>query len=94
MLVDGLGWSGLANVQLVVREDHPPTVYEINARAAGSIGITAHAGVDLLAASIQMAMVGTLGEPLEMVTVNQAVAFRRHWHDQVWPTEPTTDLTV
>lgn len=93
-LVKGLSWSGLANVQLVIAEGHRPTVYEINARAAGSIGISTHAGVDLLSAAIRMALVGTIGERPEMVTVERTVAFRRHWHDQVWPTAPTAEVTA
>lgn len=93
-LGEGLSWSGLANVQLVIAEGHRPTVYEINARAAGSIGISTHAGVDLLSAAIRMALVGTIGERPEMVTVERTVAFRRHWHDQVWPTAPTAEVTA
>lgn len=100
-LVKGLSWSGLANVQLVISKNRPPTVYEINARAAGSIGVSAYAGVDFLSEAIAAAHPTAPGHATpgytntvsELVTVPRSIAFRRHWRDQVWPATPTVELT-
>jgi carbamoyl-phosphate synthase large subunit len=82
-LVGGLGWSHLANVQLIADPARGTvTVYEINARAAGSIGITAHAGLDLLHAAITYAQTGAV--PPVPATVPNPIGFRRHWTDEVW----------
>ncbi|HET6919133.1 MAG TPA: ATP-grasp domain-containing protein [Jiangellaceae bacterium] len=80
-IVAGLGWSSLANVQLRVG-DAGPVVYEINARASGSIGISALAGVDLLAAAIDQAR----GVTPVVAAASEAVRieFRRHWQEQCW----------
>jgi hypothetical protein len=81
-LVAGLSWSGLANVQLVVAASGP-VVYEINARASGSIGIAALGGLDLLWCAIRQ----TRGEPLPSRTqLHTPLRFRRYWADQWWPT--------
>jgi hypothetical protein len=81
-LVAGLGWSSLANVQLVVGADGP-VVYEINARASGSIGIAALGGLDLLWCAIREAR----GEPLPPgAQLHTPLRFRRYWADQWWPT--------
>lgn len=83
-LVGGLGWSHLANIQLIAEPTcGTVTVYEINARAAGSIGITAHAGLDLLHAAITYAHTGQV--PPLPATVPNPIGFRRHWTDEVWP---------
>lgn len=58
-------------------------MYEINARAAGSIGITACAGLDLLHAALTYALSGQV--PPLPATVPHPIGFRRHWNDQVWP---------
>lgn len=80
-LVAGLGWSSLANVQLVVGADGP-VVYEINARASGSIGIAALGGLDLLWCAIRQAR----GERLPPHTqLHTPLRFRRYWGDQWWP---------
>lgn len=87
-IVGQLRWSSLANVQLVAGPDGP-AVYEINARAAGSIGISAYAGVDVLAAAISLARTGSAaGYGSEVV---QPMRFRRHWLDQCWPGDPEGD---
>jgi hypothetical protein len=82
--VAGLNWSSLAIVQLRVG-DAGPVVYEINARASGSIGISARAGVDLLAAAIDQArgvtpVVPAAGEAMR-------IEFRRHWQEHCWPAD-------
>jgi len=82
-VVAGLGWSSLANVQLVMGVGGP-TVYEINPRAAGSIGLNSYAGVDLLSAAIHLARTGTAPENLGD-SVAETVRFRRYWLDQWWP---------
>jgi predicted ATP-grasp superfamily ATP-dependent carboligase len=83
-VIAGLGWSQLANVQLIA---DPATgavkVYEINGRAAGSLGVGAHAGVDLLATALEYARSGRL--PERSLRVGAAVGFRRYWQDQTWP---------
>ena len=83
-VIAGLGWSHLANVQLIA---DPATgavkVYEINGRAAGSLGVAAHAGVDLLATALEYARSGV--PPERPLRVGTAVGFRRYWQDQTWP---------
>lgn len=86
-LVAGLGWSSLANVQLVVGASGP-IVYEINARASGSIGIAALGGLDLLWCAIRQVR----GEPLpSTLQLREPLRFRRYWADQSWPI-PHLDL--
>jgi len=87
-IVGGLRWSSLANVQLVTSPD-APAVYEINARAAGSIGISAYAGVDVLATATTLARRGTATELGSGVV--QPTRFRRHWLDQCWPVDAEGD---
>lgn len=41
-----LQWDGLGNIQMMRRPEGDSVVYEINPRAAGSIGLTWHAGFD------------------------------------------------
>ncbi|HVQ92377.1 MAG TPA: ATP-grasp domain-containing protein [Mycobacteriales bacterium] len=83
-VIAGLGWSQLANVQLIA---DPGTgavkVYEINGRAAGSLGLSSHAGVDLLATALEYARSGRL--PERSLRVGAAVGFRRYWQDLTWP---------
>jgi predicted ATP-grasp superfamily ATP-dependent carboligase len=78
-IVVGLDWSSLANIQLKAGRSGP-VVYEVNARAAGSIGISARAGVDLLAAAIDHAH----GVPAGAWADVLPTGFRRHWHEQCW----------
>lgn len=83
-IVQVLGWSHLANIQLIADPGSGAVaVYEINARAAGSIGTSAHAGLDLLHAAIEYARSGEV--PVVPATVPTPVGFRRFWTDQVWP---------
>jgi len=83
-LMRALNWSGIANVQLIV-DDACAVVYEINPRAAGSIGVCAHTGLDLLSAAITLAETGA---PLDLAAVRpRTVGFRRHWDDQCWPAD-------
>lgn len=83
-LVAGLAWSHLANIQLIVEPNRGlVTVYEINARASGSIGTCAHAGLDLLHAAIEYARTGQV--PAVPATALSPVGFRRYWSDEVWP---------
>lgn len=99
-LVAGLGWSGLANVQLITDRDGRPVVYEINARAAGSIALASYAGVDLLAAAIHLTRTGRPPEglaPRFALALSDAgsepaaghgpqrTSFRRYWLDHSWP---------
>lgn len=83
-LVAALGWSQLVNVQLIW---DPVTergaVYELNARASGSIGTTGHVGVPLLAAAVELAVTGR--PPLLPAVADRPSRFRRYWTDQVWP---------
>jgi len=83
-LVSGLRWSHLANVQLIA---DPQTgavrVYEINGRAAGSLGVASHAGIDLLAAALDYTRTGI--PPAVPLRVGTPVGFRRYWQDQAWP---------
>lgn len=105
-IVTELGWSSLANVQLITDRDATPVVYEINARAAGSIALASYAGVDLLAAAIHLARTGrsreqltprsglsALDEGSEPAAGHGAAAtsFRRYWLDHSWPT-PTAGV--
>jgi hypothetical protein len=83
-VVGGLGWSHLANVQLIADPGSGAvTVYEINGRAAGSLGVGSHAGVDLLATALEYARTGR--PPATSGRVSAPVAFRRYWQDQTWP---------
>lgn len=82
-LVGALRWSQLVNVQLIW---DPVTergaVYELNARASGSIGTAGHVGVPLLAAAVELAMTGR--PPLLPAVADRPSRFRRYWTDQVW----------
>jgi predicted ATP-grasp superfamily ATP-dependent carboligase len=83
-VIAGLGWSQLANVQLIAdRSTGAVKVYEINGRAAGSLGLGSHAGVDLLATALEYARSGR--PPERSLRVGAAVGFRRYWQDQTWP---------
>jgi carbamoyl-phosphate synthase large subunit len=83
-VVSGLRWSHLANVQLIADPGTGAvTVYEINGRAAGSLGVGSHAGVDLLATALEYARTGR--GPATRARVAAPVAFRRYWQDQTWP---------
>jgi predicted ATP-grasp superfamily ATP-dependent carboligase len=83
-VIAGLGWSQLANVQLIADPSTGAvTVYEINGRAAGSLGVSSHAGVDLLASALEYALSGR--PPERSLRVGAAVGFRRYWQDQTWP---------
>lgn len=82
-LVAGLGWTQLLNVQLIWDpETDRGAVYELNARASGSIGTAGHAGTPLLGAAVQLALTG---RPPELPASGEPARFRRHWTDQVWP---------
>ena len=75
-----LSWDGIANIQAILTELGDPLFYEINPRAAGSVGVSALAGFDLLAGAIRL----TIGlEPWPGVSglgsVHETVAFRRQW---------------
>lgn len=82
-LVAALRWSQLLNVQLIW---DPVTergaVYELNARASGSIGTAGHVGVPLLAAAVELAVTGR--PPLLPAMADRPSRFRRYWTDQVW----------
>jgi carbamoylphosphate synthase large subunit len=86
-VVGQLGWSSLANLQLVEPLSGPPVVYEINPRAAGSVGLAVHAGADLLTAAIRLAQHGTVPDDLPD-SVATVIQFRRYWHDHVWAPTP------
>lgn len=90
-VVGELGWSSLANLQLVEPRVGPPVVYEVNPRAAGSVGLAVHAGADLLTAAIHLAQHGTVPDDLP-ASVATVVQFRRYWHDHVWA--PTLAATA
>lgn len=79
----GLSWSSLANVQFIASVDGRMSVYEINARASGSIGLASYAGTDLLTAAIHLARTGRPPAGLNRI-VAQPVCFRRYWLDQSW----------
>ena len=83
-VVAALGWSGLANVQLIVDPQGVPWVYEVNGRAAGSIAAGAHAGVDLLYAAVEHARTGTVPDGA-LAGGSAPVGFRRYWQDHCWP---------
>jgi biotin carboxylase len=82
-VVAALDWSNLINVQLIMTEAGEPFVYEINGRAAGSIGTGSYVGVDLLRAAIEYSRAGVAPQPSLLVPA-PPVAFRRYWHDQWW----------
>jgi ATP-grasp in the biosynthetic pathway with Ter operon len=83
-LISGLTWSNLANVQLIADPaSGTVTVYEINGRAAGSVGVASHAEVDLLAAALEYTQTGL--PPATPLQVSAPVGFRRYWQDQAWP---------
>lgn len=82
-VVSGLSWSSLANIQLVLGE-RGAVVYEINARASGSIGSALHAGLDLLSAAIVQHRTGAAPDDIDGC-VAQPIRFRRYWQDQWWP---------
>jgi carbamoyl-phosphate synthase large subunit len=95
-VVAGLAWSSLANIQVVEQPAGQPVVYEINPRASGSIGLAAHAGVDLLSAAVDLARHGSLSADLPS-SVTTTVRFRRYWLDQAWavaPTDPAPALAL
>lgn len=102
-IVVELNWSSLANIQLITTPDGRPVVYEVNARASGSIGLAAYAGVDLLTSAIHLARTGSAGTgPGPAGALNPqrpsggitAMSFRRYWLDHSWPTvhPPRPDL--
>jgi hypothetical protein len=83
LLVDKLQWTGIANIQAIVDSSREPAFYEINPRAAGSVGLNALADFDLLGGALEWAATGTSpwstaghGSP---ATVPHRVTFRRHW---------------
>ena len=84
-LVSTLEWDGIANLQAVVDRAGRAVFYEINPRTAGSVGLTAGAGLDLLAGALRLAS-GSDPWPGQAgcLTVTERVAFRRHWSTQQW----------
>lgn len=83
-VMSGLRWSHLANMQVIADPTTGTvTVYEINGRAAGSLGVGSHAGVDLLAAALDYTRTGV--PPATPLRVAAPVGFRRYWQDQTWP---------
>lgn len=83
-LVAALRWSQLLNVQLIWDPAaERGAVYELNARASGSIGTAGHVGVPLLAAAIELAVTGR--PPQLPAMADRPSQFRRYWTDQAWP---------
>ena len=84
-LMASLGWDSIANVQAIMDRAGRTVFYEINPRPAGSVGLTAGAGLDLLAGALRLAD-GTDPWPdrANYVTVAKRKAFRRHWSTQEW----------
>lgn len=72
-----LDWTGVGNLQLLL-VDGTAYAYEINARAAGSIAVDAHAGLDMLALAIDEALGAPIGVDLARPT--NGVTFSRTWH--------------
>jgi carbamoyl-phosphate synthase large subunit len=85
-LIAGLGWSNLINVQLIMDRAGQPFVYEINGRAAGSIGIASYSGADLLRTAIEYSRTGASSSPDGFQAITP-ITFRRYWNDQWWPTD-------
>lgn len=82
-LVAALGWSQLLNVQLVWDPDtERGAVYELNARASGSIGTAGYVGVPMLSAAVELAITGRAPA---LPSAGERRWFRRHWVDQVGP---------
>ncbi|MBT8228292.1 MAG: ATP-grasp domain-containing protein [Dactylosporangium sp.] len=88
-LVVALGWDGIGNLQAIVDPDGRAVFYEINPRAAGSVGLSAAAGLDLLAGAVRAAA-GFDPWPGHdrYVTIATRSSFRRHWSTQQWATTP------
>lgn len=73
-----LQWDGLGNIQMMRRPEGGAVVYEINPRAAGSIGLTRHAGFDFLGSVLRR----VLGPNRDTAFAAEAVVpaiFRRDW---------------
>lgn len=84
-LVEILEWDSLANLQAVMNRAGQAVFYEVNPRAAGSVGLTAGAGLDLLAGALRLACgIDPWPNQVGFVTVTERMAFRRHWSTQEW----------
>jgi glutathione synthase/RimK-type ligase-like ATP-grasp enzyme len=76
-----LQWDGLGNIQMMRRPEGDTVVYEINPRAAGSIGLTRHAGFDFLDGVLRHVLGLNEGTTLAAEPVVPTV-FRRDWSTQ------------
>jgi hypothetical protein len=82
-LVDRLDWDSVANVQCILDPELETvrTVYEINARISGAIGVSSASGVDVL----QLAVRAALGLPVEVTIAATGLRdYSRHWEQALW----------
>lgn len=76
-----LQWDGLGNIQMMRRPEGDTVVYEINPRAAGSIGLTRHAGFDFLGGVLRHVL-GLNGDATFAADPVVPTVFRRDWSTQ------------